>query len=221
MIQNKTNTRSILVIQKEDTIVHVVDDISINHNDDDIYFTSLIYPSPENLASTTSEPATDSVTMVEIPKEYADLKAAFSDGLKHLPNHGPHDMHIQLVDDKSPHMGPMYNMSEAEMKIVHDYVKDMMAKGLIRPSTSPCGAPILFAKKKDGTLRLCVDYRRLNDMTVKNVYPLPLIDELLDRIASGKIFTTLDLKDAYWLLHIAEVMNGKLRSELVMVYSSI
>ncbi|PRP74586.1 retrotransposable element protein [Planoprotostelium fungivorum] len=70
------------------------------------------------------------------------------------------------------------------------------------PPKSPCGAPILFAKKKDGTLRLCVDYRRLNDVTVKSTYPLPLIDEMLDWIRSAKIFTALDLKDAYWLVRI-------------------
>ena len=99
-------------------------------------------------------------------------------------------------------MGPLYNMSEVEQEIVHNYVKDMMDKGLIQPSKSPCGAPILFAKKKDGSLRLCVDYRRLNDITVKNVYPLPLIDEMLDRLGGAKFFTTLDLKDAYWLIRI-------------------
>ncbi|PRP75857.1 retrotransposon nucleocapsid protein [Planoprotostelium fungivorum] len=99
-------------------------------------------------------------------------------------------------------MGPLYQMSESEMKIVQKYVTDMTAKGLIQPSKSPCGAPILFAKKKDGTLCLCVDYRRLNDVTVKSTYPLPLIDEMLDRIRSAKIFTALDLKDAYWLVRI-------------------
>ena len=119
--------------------------------------------------------------IAEIPAVYRDLAAAFSEGIEHLPEHGSHDINIELLSGKNPSMGPLYNMSEAEMKIVHKYVKDMMAKGLIRPSTSPCGAPILFAKKKNGTLRLCVDYRRLNDITVKNVYPLPLIDEMLDR----------------------------------------
>jgi hypothetical protein len=87
---------------------------------------------------------------------------------------------IDFVDGKLPTMGPLYNMSEEELKIVHKYVKDMMDKGLIRPSTSPCGAPILFAKKKDSSLQLCVDYQRLNDITIKNVYLLPLITEMLD-----------------------------------------
>ncbi|PRP73111.1 hypothetical protein PROFUN_16431, partial [Planoprotostelium fungivorum] len=69
-------------------------------------------------------------------------------------------------------------------------------------SKSPCGAPTLFAKKKDGTLQLCVDYQCLNDVTVKSTYSLPLIDKMLDRIRTGKIFTALDLKDAYWLVRI-------------------
>lgn len=206
-----------MVIEKDGAVVHVVDDIRTDHSDDDQYFASIVFPSPEILASSRSDNSVDSSTPVEIPKEYADLKAAFSDGLTQLPDHGPHDMQIQIEQGKVPTMGPLYNMSEAEMKIVHNYIKDMMAKGLIKPSTSPCGAPILFAKKKDGTLRLCVDYRRLNDITVKNVYPLPLIDEMLDRIASGKIFTTLDLKDAYWLIRIKK---GDEWNALVMVCSN-
>lgn len=116
----------------------------------------------------------------KIPPEYEDLKAAFSNGVLNLPEHGPHNLAIDLQDGKIPAMGHLYNMSEAESQIMNKYVKDMTAKGLIRPSTSPCGAPILFAKKKDGTLRLCVDYRRLDDITIKSVYPLPLIPEMLD-----------------------------------------
>lgn len=141
---------------------------------------------------------------LEIPKEYRDLAQAFSDGEHTLPAHSPHDLGIDTKDNKVPAIGPLYSLSEAEQQVVQKYVKDMMAKGLIRPSKSPCGAPILFARKKDGSLRLCVDYRKLNDLTIKNVYPLPLIDEMLDRLGSAKFFTLLDLKDAYWLVRIRE-----------------
>ena len=78
----------------------------------------------------------------------------------------------------------------------------MLAKGFIRPSRSPTGAPIFFVKKKDGSLRPCVDYRDLNEMTVKNRYPLPLISELLDRLGQAKFFTKIDLRGAYNLVRM-------------------
>ena len=77
------------------------------------------------------------------------------------------------------------------------YIKENLEKGFIRKSTSLAGAPILFVKKKDGSLRLYVDYRKLNEMTIRNSYPLPLISELLDRVKGAKFFTKLDLKSAY------------------------
>ena len=83
-------------------------------------------------------------------------------------------------------------------------MKENLEKGFIRKSTSPAGAPVLFVKKKDGSLRLCVDYRKLNDMTIRNSYPLPLIGDLLDRVKGAKVFTKLDLKSAYNLVRIKE-----------------
>jgi len=83
-------------------------------------------------------------------------------------------------------------------------MKENSEKGFIRKSKSPAGAPVLFVKKKDGSLRLCVDYRKLNEMTIRNSYPLPLISELLDRVKGVKYFTKLDLKSAYNLVGIKE-----------------
>ncbi len=85
---------------------------------------------------------------------------------------------------------------------MRDYLTENLAKGFVQHSKSPAGAPILFVKKKDGSLRLCVDYRGLNKITKKNRYPLPLISGLLDRLCTGKIFTKLDLRGAYNLLRI-------------------
>ena len=76
----------------------------------------------------------------------------------------------------------MYRLSQREKAEVETQVKDLLARGWIEPSTSPYGAPIVFAQKKDGTLRMCVDYRALNNITVKNRYPLPRIDDLLDQL---------------------------------------
>ncbi|PRP76895.1 retrotransposon nucleocapsid protein [Planoprotostelium fungivorum] len=139
----------------------------------------------------------------QLPPQYQHLAAAFSEGVRHLPPHGAHDLKIDLVDGKKPPFGPLYHLSQEELKILQDYIDDMVSRGFIRPSTSSCGAPVLFARKKDGSLRLCVDYRRINDITVKNVYPLPLISQMLDRLGRAKIFTKLDLKDAYWHVRIA------------------
>jgi hypothetical protein len=91
---------------------------------------------------------------------------------------------------------------EPELQSLGDYLTENLAKGFIRHSKSPTSAPILFVKKKDGSFRLCVDYRGLNKISKKNRYPLPLISGLLDWLHTGKIFTKIDLRGAYNLLMI-------------------
>ena len=81
---------------------------------------------------------------------------------------------------------------------------ELLAKGYIRQSKSPYGAPVLFVDKKDGKLRLCVDYRTLNKVTVKNSYPLPWIDDLFDRLAGAKYFSRIDLHSRYYQIRIAQ-----------------
>ena len=97
---------------------------------------------------------------------------------------------------------PIYNLSQRELQILREYLDSALDKGWIRPSKSPAGAPILFVPKADGTMRLCVDYRRLNKITIKNRYLLPLVGELLNRLGYLKIFIKLDLRDAYYRLYI-------------------
>jgi hypothetical protein len=89
-----------------------------------------------------------------------------------------------------------------ELEELKRQLKELLEKGLIRPSTSPYGAPVLFVRKKDGTLRMCIDYRGLNAITIKNKYPLPRIDELLDRLYGAKYFSKLDLRSGYWQVRI-------------------
>jgi len=86
-----------------------------------------------------------------------------------------------------------YRLTEEQLKELRKYIDKNLEKGHIRPSQSPAGYPILFVPKKDGKLRLCVDYRQLNSITVKNRYPLPLIEELHDRFRGTTWFTALDL----------------------------
>ena len=147
----------------------------------------------------------DTISTFELPKEYLDFKMLFDEqAASKLPNHQPWDHHIPLQPGAEPPYGPIYSLSENELEALRTYLEENLEKGFIRASTSPAGAPILFAKKKDGSLRLCVDYRGLNNVTIKNRYALPLISELFDRLRGAKIFTKLDLRGAYNLIRIAE-----------------
>jgi reverse transcriptase-like protein len=100
--------------------------------------------------------------------------------------------------------GRLYQMTANELRVLREYLDDALARGIIRHSVSPAGAPVLFVPKKDGSLRLCVDYRGLNKITRKNRLALPLIAEVLDRMSGNRVFTKLDLKDAYNRIRIRE-----------------
>jgi hypothetical protein len=114
------------------------------------------------------------------------------------------DHTIDLLPESSPPPQRTYRMSPAELQEVQRQLETYLAKGWVRPSSSPFGAPILFARKKDGTLRMCVDYRALNAITVKDKYPLPRIDELFDVMRGATIFTSLDLAQGYHQVRIQE-----------------
>jgi hypothetical protein len=98
----------------------------------------------------------------------------------------------------------LYSLSKTELKLLRKYLDEYLSRGWIRHLKSPARAPILFAKKQDGSIRLCVDYRGLNKVTVKNRHPLPLITESLDRLASARYYTKLDVKEAYHRIRIHE-----------------
>ena len=95
-------------------------------------------------------------------------------------------------------------MAPIEMKELKKQLDELLEKGFIRPSASPWGAPVLFVKKKDGTFRLCIDYRELNKVTIKNKYPLPRIDDLLDQLKGAKVFSKIDLRSGYHQLKVRE-----------------
>ena len=113
------------------------------------------------------------------------------------------DFEINLECDEPP-KERTYRMSPAELREVQVQLQDLLAKGWIRPSKSPYGAPILFVRKKDGTMRMCVDYRKLNDLTRKDRTPLPRIDELLDSLYGAQYFSTLDLYKGYHQVRVKE-----------------
>ena len=118
----------------------------------------------------------------KVPSKYADLTDVFSPKLAaKFPKYiGINDHAIELVDDWQLPYGPIYNLEPVELKTLKAYIKNNLASGFIRPSKSLAGAPILFDKKPDGSLRLCVDYQGLNNLTIKNWYLLSLVGKSLD-----------------------------------------
>ncbi len=121
-----------------------------------------------------------------------------------LLQHQPYDCGIELQEDAQAPFGLIYSLSQNELAALRDYLDENLAKNFIQHSKSPARAPILFVKKQDGSLRMCVDYRGLNKVTIKNRYPLPLISRLLDQLDQAKIYTKLDLRGAYNLVRIKE-----------------
>ena len=95
-------------------------------------------------------------------------------------------------------------MTRIELEEVKSQIKELLHKQFIEPANSPFGAPVIFVKKKDGSLRMCIDYRALNKLTKKNRYPLPRIDDLLDNLQGATVFSSLDLMSGYFQIHITE-----------------
>ncbi|KAL0156998.1 hypothetical protein M9458_048244, partial [Cirrhinus mrigala] len=121
-----------------------------------------------------------------------------------LPPHRPYDLAIDLVPGAVPPRGRLYSLSATEHQTMEEYVAEGLRAGTIRPSSSPAAAGFFFVKKKDGGLRPCVDYRGLNQITIKNRHPLPLTNTALDALSGARFFTKLDLRSAYNLVCIRE-----------------
>ncbi len=138
--------------------------------------------------------------------EYSDFADAFSkESAAEL--HERSDINenaINLELGKQPPYGPIYSLGPVELETLKTYIKTNLVNGFIRHSKSPAGTSILFVRKTDGSLRFCVDYRGLNNLTIKNRYPLPLIGESLNRLGRAKRFTQLDLTNAYYRMRIKE-----------------
>ncbi len=144
-------------------------------------------------------------SLSNVPEEYLDLKEVFSKSrAASLPPHRPYDCAIELVPGMSPPKGRLYSLSVPESEAMEKYISDSLTAGFIRPSSSPAGAGFFFVTKKDGSLRPCIDYRGLNNITVKNTYPLPLMSSAFERLQGASIFTKLDLRNAYHLVRIRE-----------------
>lgn len=141
----------------------------------------------------------------KLPKEYHQFLSVFSKKeASQLPPHRPQDHKVPLKAGTIPPYQRMYGMSQAELLVVKKYIEENLSKGFIRASSSPAAAPILFVKKPGGGLRLCVDYRKLNELTEKDRYPLPLIKETLSQISRAKLFTKIDIIAAFNRLCMAK-----------------
>ena len=156
-------------------------------------FIALIQPKKEDKKLSISE----SVKL--LLNKYKDV---FPDKLPGLPLSRDHDYEIKLVPDAAIPKKKMYCMSLLEIEVVKKKLNELIKWGAIQPSKSPFGSPVLFVKKKDDTLQMCIDYYALNKITVKNHYPLPLINQIFDALKNAKYFTKLDLTSGYHQIHI-------------------
>ncbi|KAK4700362.1 hypothetical protein P7C70_g5887, partial [Phenoliferia sp. Uapishka_3] len=140
-----------------------------------------------------------------VPAEYHDFADLFEKKAGDaLPRRRPCDHIIPIEEGAKIPDSRIYPLSATELESLRKYLDENLNRGFIRPSSSPVAAPILFVKKKDGSLRLCVDFRNLNSVTIKNKYPVPLVGETLDRLGKAKFFTAFDLRNGYHHIRIAE-----------------
>lgn len=146
-------------------------------------------------------------TVVEAPEGFQDLIESFADVFPDelpagLPPQRTEDYRIELTPGAKPPFRRPYRLAAKEAKELDDQVTDLLGKGFIRHSRSPFSSPVLFVPKKDGTSRMCVDYRELNKVTVKDRYPLPRIDVLLDKVGKARVFSKLDLRSGYHQIRV-------------------
>jgi hypothetical protein len=135
----------------------------------------------------------DKVTNLEYHAVLEDFEDVFKEVLVLHPKRDI-DFSINLIPGATPVSKTPYKMSTPKLKELQMQLEEILKKGYIHPSMSPWGAPVLFMKKKDGTLRLCIDFIQLNKVTVKNKYPLPRIGDLFDKLKDAKIFSKIDLR---------------------------
>jgi hypothetical protein len=152
------------------------------------------YVNPGAFVTTTSH-----LENIPVVCEYLDV---FSDDLPGMPPDRDIEFVIELQPSTAPISKRAYRMPPKELAELKSQLQEFLDKGFICPSSSPWGCPGLFIKKKDGSLRLCADYRPLNVVTIKNKYPLPRIDVLFDHLVGAKVFSKIDLRSGYHQIKI-------------------
>ncbi|GJY69435.1 putative reverse transcriptase domain-containing protein [Tanacetum coccineum] len=141
--------------------------------------------------------------MEDIPvvREFLEV---FPEDLPGLPPVRQVEFQIDLMPGAAPVAQTPYRLAPSEMQELSNQLQELVDRGFIRPSTSPWGAPVLFVKKKDGSFRMCIDYRELNKLTIKNHYPLPMIDNLFDQLQGSSVYLKIDLRSGYHQLRVRD-----------------
>ena len=173
-------------------------------------------PCPVPDVSITSKFNINAIDQILKEVESKELQAKLPDWLHHqipafsklesreLPPHRSTDHKIVLREGTQPPFGRLYGMTREELVTLREWLQDNLSRGFIRASSSPAASPVLFVKKADGGLRLCMDYRGINAITVKNRYPIPLVSETLDRLSKARYFTKLDVISAFNRIRVAK-----------------
>ncbi|GKB89172.1 putative reverse transcriptase domain-containing protein, partial [Tanacetum coccineum] len=138
---------------------------------------------------------------ISVVRDFVDV---FPEDLLRLPPQRQVEFRVNLVLGATPVAKSPYRLAPSEMQELSGQLQELQDKGFIRPSYSPWGAPVLFVKKKDGSFRMCIDYKELNKLTVKNCYPLPRIDDLFDQLQGAHYFSKIDLRPGYHQLRVHE-----------------
>ena len=155
---------------------------------------------------TNSTKLTETPDLSNIPSEYHEFANVFSKTkAETLPPHHLYDLKINLEEGTQPLVGPIYSLSASEQEALKEFIEENLNMGFIRPTSSPHSALVLFVKKKDGSLCLCVDFCSLNHISKKDRYSLPLISDLLDSPRKAQVYSKIDLRHAY---HLVRIANG-------------
>jgi hypothetical protein len=163
-----------------------------------VEFVAMVQSDQDNMLNQTKAIALEDIKVIQ---EYPDV---FSAELSGMPPDHDIEFPIELLPRTSPISKRPYRMPINELVELKKQIAELQAKGFIRPSSSPWGAHVLFVEKTDGTQRMCVDYRSLNEVTIKNKYPLPRIEYLFDQMKGATIFSKIDLRSRYHQLKIRE-----------------
>ncbi|WVZ76540.1 hypothetical protein U9M48_024507 [Paspalum notatum var. saurae] len=143
---------------------------------------------------------------IRVVREFPDV---FPDELPDMPPDRDVEFLIELLPGTAPIAKRQYRVAPKEKELIKENIDELLGKGFIRPSSSPWAFPVLFVDKKDGSRRMCVDYRALNDVTIKNKYPLPQIDDLFDQLQGACVFSKIDLRSGYhqMKIHPSDIPN--------------
>jgi hypothetical protein len=172
--------------------------IKLSHGHEEIQL-SIPVVVPTKTTRQVYEDIVQEIQDISVVCEFSDV---FPEDLPGLPPERDVEFVIELKPGTAPISRRSYRMPPNELTELKTQLQDLLEKGFIRPSSSPWGCPAIFVKKKDQTLRMCVDYRPLNEVTIKNKYPLPWIDILIDQLTGAWVFSKIDLRSGYHQIRI-------------------